>query len=871
MAQDKPAPGNTLEFPETWLQRDVTSRFDFVADILPDHTAIFTAGRSLSYRQLQTASCRLARSIETRAGGGSATVSILQDNDLDSIVSILAVLRAGKRYIALDPSVPAASNLATLQHGEAVLLLVDAGTAEQAVGTPLSAVPAMNVQELPQENDGSALNLAAGPDADAAIFYTSGTTGTPKGVVKTHRTFNYRAYIDQLYYGITPDDRICSLFHNQHAASVGAIFSALLNGASYTPYHVHRQGLNSLGDFLAGQQITILRPPMSLMRAFLDSRQERIPVPHMRFFSLTGDMVKEEHINSYHRVFQGDYLLAHQYSVSEAGAIARHNISRGFQMHRESVPLGTMMPFMEVLILDPEHNPLPAGETGEIAIRSSFLPAGYWRDPEKTREKYLPDQDGKGRICLSGDLGYVDSQGALYIVGRRDEQVKIRGHRVNLRIIETILQKQGEVHHPVAVPFTEPHGDVALVVCYLKQPGKSIDIQDLRARMLQELPPWMVPSHFVEMEKYPDNAAGKIDRNTLMKQVSVRLNPSDTATTNQPEIESSITGIWEKYLNVTPVGPDDDFFDLGGHSLAAIQILGEVERLYGRRIPIGALLEIRTVRNLTRELSGDAPHDRLLVPIRAEGDKTPLFFAPGITGDVFYLRNLLPYLSEIQPLYGLQPPGMGNAQAPLTSIPEIAAELIEAVKTLQPEGPYLLAGHSFGGFYVFEMARQLLSRGEKISLLAILDTYAPEVRLNAPPLVRAGLHLQNLKGKSPSAVKAYLQTRLRNLRLKLLRYTVFQYLFRLSGYHPADVRSANKIAKHGYSLQPYPGKLTFFRISSRPSYLKVDPTSRWQEIAAEYDLIEMPGEHGTMLDEPNVQILGRELERILTALQRGDS
>ncbi|MBN1267346.1 MAG: alpha/beta fold hydrolase [Anaerolineales bacterium] len=853
-----------LDFSESWLERDVVSRFDFVADAVPDRTAVFDPERSISFRKLKSSSQRLARAILAKLGKNTVTVAIMQENDIDCITSILAVLRAGKRYIVLDPTIPASSNLAIIQHGETELVLWDSSTESLKAGSSLGTLAFLNIHNLPENIEGNPLNPSLGPDSDAAIFYTSGTTGTPKGVLKSHRNFLYRAYIDGWYYRITPNDRVCSLFHNQHSASVGAIFIALLNGASYTPYDVHRQNLHALGNFLANQKITILRSPLTLLRAYIGSIKDPVNLPELRYLCLGGDIVDKEQITSFWNGFKGNYILTHHYALTEAGVIARHNIDRTFQFERETIPLTTFMPFKEVLLLDSERKPVPVGKIGEIAIQSAFLSSGYWADPDQTREKYIPAPDGQ-RLYLSGDRGYCDADGTLYFAGRKDEQVKIRGHRVNLRIIESILKQQNGIQHPIAAPYKEPHGDVALVACYLKQEGININTHQIRRNLREELPDWMVPSHFLAFDSYPYNAAGKVDRVLLEKEITAKLEQSTQSDRKILDIETTLTTIWEKYLSVSPIDRRDDFFDLGGHSLAAIQIFSEIEKRYGRRLPIGSLLEIRTIENLARNLAPGAEPPQLVVPIKPSGNRLPLFFAPGITGDVFYIRNLLPYLSEDQPLYGLQPPGMGDSQAPLSSIPEIAAELIRAVKHIQPSGPYHLAGHSFGGFYVFEMAQQLIAQGEEVGLLAILDTYVPEIQLKAPPLVRANLHMQNIKGLSPRALFIYLQTRFRNIRIKLLRYPFFKRLIFGLGFSPKDVRTANKIAKHNYRLQPYPGMITYFHISERPDYLEVDPTINWKDYAAGFDLIEMPGQHGTMLDEPHVRELGSALERVLAA------
>ena len=854
-----------LGFSESWLERDVVSRFDFVADAVPDRTAVFDPERSISFRELKSSSQRLARAILAKLGKKTVTVAIMQENDIDCITSILAVLRAGKRYIVLDPTIPASSNLAIIQHGETELVLWDSSTESLKAGSPLETFAFLNIHNLPENIEENPQSPSLGPDSDAAIFYTSGTTGTPKGVLKSHRNFLYRAYVDGWYYRITHNDRVCSLFHNQHSASVGAIFIALLNGASYTPYDVHRQNLHALGNFLTNQKITVLRSPLTLLRAYIRSIKDPVNLPELRYLCLGGDIVDKEQVTSFWNGFKGNYILTHHYALTEAGVIARHNINRTFQFNQEAIPLTTFMPFKKVLLLDSERKPVPVGKIGEIAIQSAFLSSGYWGDPNQTREKYIPAPDGQ-RLYLSGDRGYFDKDGTLYFAGRIDEQIKIRDHRVNLQTIETIMQKLGVFRHPLAIPYKEPHGNVVLVACYLLQEEIRVDTHQIRRKMLQELPEWMVPSHFLEFEKYPENPDGKVNRILLEKEISARLTPMERPERDLSDMEETLTGIWETYLGVSPISCDDDFFDLGGHSLAAIQILSEVEKLYGKRIPVGALLEYRTIKNLAVRITSDFETPHRIVPIQPSGRRLPLFFAPGITGDVFYIRNLIPYLSSDQPLYGLQPPGMDDSMPPLSSIPDIAAVLIQAIKSIQPSGPYFLAGHSFGGFYVFEMSQQLIAEGEEVELLAILDTYAPDIPLKAPPLVRANLHMQNIRGMSPRDLYAYAQTRLKNLRIKLLRYPLFKKIIYGFGFTPADVRTANKIAKHDYRLRPYPGKITFFHINDRPDYLEADPTSEWMDYAAEFDLVEMSGEHGTMLDEPHIQELGSKLEQIL-ALQ----
>ena len=313
--------------------------------------------------------------------------------------------------------------------------------------------------------------------------------------------------------------------------------------------------------------------------------------------------------------------------------------------------------------------------------------------------------------------------------GRADYQVKIRGYRVELGEIEAVLRTHRDVHQNVVVAHEDVTGDRRLVAYIVPFDGTRIDQPELRAFVQTALPEYMTPAAIVELAELPLTPSGKVNRRALpAPEFAAQLKQSYVAP--RTEVEEQLAGIWAEVLRVPRVGINDNFFELGGHSLLAVRLFARIEKVLGRHLPLATLFQAPTVGQLAHVLREEASRDRWssLVAIqdmkRDEATaKRPLFCVHAVGGNVIEYHDLARHLGPDQPFYAFQSVGLDGRQTPLKSIEEMASHYIKEMRVVQTSGPYLLGGHSLGGMIAFEMACQLHDQGERVELLALLDSY----------------------------------------------------------------------------------------------------------------------------------------------------
>ncbi|HEX7243927.1 MAG TPA: alpha/beta fold hydrolase, partial [Longimicrobiaceae bacterium] len=329
------------------------------------------------------------------------------------------------------------------------------------------------------------------------------------------------------------------------------------------------------------------------------------------------------------------------------------------------------------------------------------------------------------RLYRTGDVGRRRADGEVEFLGRRDHQVKVRGFRVELGEIEAALRAQDGVREAVVLLREDAPGRQALVAYVAGAEGAEVSPAELRARLRERLPEYMVPGVYVTLERLPVTANGKVDRRALPAPETVRDRGSFLAP--RDALELRLAQAWEELLGTGPVGVRDDFFALGGHSLLALRLLSTVERISGRRVPLATLLAGPTVERLAlaarseNALAAAGP----LVPIQPAGDEPPLFLVHAAGGNAVSFAALARHLGPRQPVFGLQSRGLEGEEPPHARVEDMAADYLAQLRAVQGEGPYRLGGWSMGGLVAFEMARLLEAVGEEVDLVALLDSRAP--------------------------------------------------------------------------------------------------------------------------------------------------
>ncbi|HKZ08109.1 MAG TPA: non-ribosomal peptide synthetase [Methylomirabilota bacterium] len=577
----------------------IVSAFEAQAARHPDRLAVAGADGRRTYAALDRAASAVARMIRSRLGAEDATVALLLPPGAAIVVAILGVLKAGKIYVALDPAYPEARTAYMLADCQARLLLTDARHAALArrVARDGQIIVADDVP-------------AAGPPGDqvpavvsgrtpALLLYTSGSTGNPKGVLHTHASIlvETRNYTDDARIG--PEDRL-SLWHSfSFANSIRNLFAGLVNGAAVFPYDLPGLGLAPLPAWIRDNAITIIHTVATTFRALTDVLPADARFPGVRVLRLGGEAIHGADVERFKRHFPPPCVLMHVMGPTETLSIRRHFIDHAWAGGQGNVPVGYPVRDKDVRLLDEGGREVAPGEPGEIAVRSEYLAAGYWRRPDETRAAFLPDPaGGRARLYLTGDRGVMSADGCLTHLGRKDFQVKVRGHRVETAEVEAALLGLPSVKSAVVHAHPDGHGDQRLVAYVVPALGATVTLDEMRRALGRTLPAYMLPASVVSLPALPLLPTGKVDRRALPVPATAASPPAAGHTVPRDPTERALAEIWQDVLAVERVGIDDRFLDLGGDSLRAFKVLARAVEAFEVELSMADLFRTETVAQM---------------------------------------------------------------------------------------------------------------------------------------------------------------------------------------------------------------------------------------------------------------------------------
>ena len=844
------------------LELSLPRRFEFCVKAFGDLPAVVEGESVWSYDRLNRAANRVARTLVTTRGREAEPVAVLFAQGANFLAGLLGVLKAGKFYVPLDPLFPRTRNETILKDAGAELLLTEAQYLTLAKELSGGLIPVLDVGDCGTPGDEANLDLQVPPDALGVLIYTSGSTGQPKGVLHNQRTLIHNSVRQHDLMQFSPDDRLTMLYSSSVMSTVRDYTNALLNGASLYPFDIRTQGLANLVDLLEAKHITIIHTIPSVFRHLGGVLEHDRKLDALRFVILGGETLLRADFEISRRHFPSTCRLFTGLGMTETGTVRQNILTTQTVVEGPVVPLGYPLRDVEIRLHDEAGNPVKAGEVGEIVVRSPYIALEYWHRPEETRAAFATDPAQENvRLFRTSDLGEQLPDGCLVHRGRKDTQVKVRGFRIELEEIESVLLETGLVKDAAVIGHDVRPGDKRLVAYVVPQAGGEGKMEELRHRLDGRLPDHMVPTLFVEMEELPHTPNGKVDRQGLPHPDFGNL--AGGAAVPADAIEAALADLWKEVLSTEAVGFEDNFFDLGGDSLLACEMFIQIDRRFGRLYPLSLLIEKNTVRQLAEVLRDpNSGITRSLVAVKPEGSRPPVFVIPGGYGDVLYLRALARHISPDQPIYGLQAAGREGFRQYSMHVEEIAAQYLVEIAEVQARGPYLLAGHSFGGYVAVEMARLLGQRGERVALLAILDTYPPGERRQATPWNRLLIHLENLRGLHGKQKLAYVSSRLGELVLRLSHNQYLAGLVSREGSLTQKAVAYSRLARYTYTPAPYPGSMVLFKASQRPWYVTWDPMEKWSEyVSGTLESEPVQGRHESILFEPNVKDLAAALDR----------
>jgi len=693
----------------------------------PEHPAVEYGDASLTYAELNARANRLAHHLIAAGIGPERVVALALRRSVDFVVAVLAVAKAGAAYLPVDPDYPA-DRIAYLLSDAAPALLITSEPAGPVAGpvagteTPTWVFDEAELAGRPATDPSDAVRTAPlTPDNAAYVIYTSGSTGRPRGVVVTHAGLAALSANQLDSYRITPASRVLQFVSPSFDVSVAELCLALLSGACLV-VPPHRLVGADVADALERLRITHVHMPPSVMHGV-----PKLALPDLRAWITGAESCPAELVDFWSR----DRLMINAYGPTEATVDVTFAVCRP---RTGPLPIGRAIPGARTYVLDAGLRPVPPGVVGELYVAGPGLARGYVGGTAGTAERFVADPFGPpgSRLYRTGDLARWRRTASdpaagwqLELAGRADTQVKVRGFRIELGEVETVLGRHDGVSAVAAVVREDRPGDRRLVA-YVVPSGEPVPAARLRAHLAAHLPDYMVPSAFVPMAALPLSPNGKLDRAALPAP-----EPGPTGTGRAPSTprEAVLCGLFAEVLGLAEVGADDDFFESGGHSLLGAELASRVRTVLGADVTVRAVFDAPTPAAMAALLDGGAGQRDafgVLLPLRTRGDQPPLFCLPPIAGTSWRYAGLLRSLDPDFPVYALQARGLTGTEPLPATMAEMVTDFAELIRSVQPAGPYHLAGWSFGGNLAQALAAHLQQAGERVGMLAIVDAYPAE-------------------------------------------------------------------------------------------------------------------------------------------------
>jgi amino acid adenylation domain-containing protein len=846
---------------------------------VPDAVAVRFGRQTLTYAELDARSNQLAHRLVEFGVGPDVLVGICVERSLEMVVGLLGILKAGGAYVPIDPAYPADRQEYMLTSSQAPVVVTQ--------NRLRAGLPVGNAAVVCLDGDWPSISLLptdaprvpANPSQLAYVIYTSGSTGLPKGVEIPHRALvNFLITMRQTP-GLDTQDVLLAVTTLSFDIAGLELYLPLIAGACVVIASAESTSdPHALMDLLRDSQATVMQATPTTWRMLIDAGWTGTPAVR----SLCGGEALP--------VALADELVGlglelwNMYGPTETtiwSTCAR------VQTSGQSLTIGRPIANTTLYILDEKLRPVPVGMAGELWIGGAGLARGYRGRPDLTEERFVPapfDPEPGARIYRTGDLARYRSDGEVEYLGRIDHQVKVRGFRIELGEIETVLSRHPAVGSAVVV--ARGQGADAELAAYVILRGIPVAGHALRQFLTQKLPAYMVPTTVTALEGFPLTPNGKVDRKALPEPARERSQERELVAPKTP-LQRRLVSIWQRELQIDPIGVTDNFFDLGVTSIVGASLFAAIEHELGDRLPLGAIFRAPTIEALARLIEEDDPTSRWssLIPIHAEGSRPPIFCIHGGGGTILHLEPLARRLGADQPFYGLQSKGLYGGAAPPATVEEMASHYLSEMRQVQRRGPWYLAGYCFGTIVAFEIAQRLVAEGEEVRLLAMFNGPSP-IWIKRwgwygnQPSKRATrqVWVAPTRRQRADAWRARLEGALREPRK--FGTALEWYLRNAGGERRASVALAlgrplperlreeyflnlHAKAERAYEPRRYPGDLLIFHGEG----LYEDPELGWGELTAgEIQAFAVPGDHDNnrqAMMEPYVEFVSERLREYL--------
>lgn len=819
----------------------------------PECIAAVYLDYSLSYAELNQKANHLAHYLRQLGIQANQLVGICLNRSLEMVISILAVLKAGAAYLPLDPNYPESRIAYMLDNSRCNYLILDQETLLSKPSSYQNKILEIN-SILNQSNlDLENLVTSVQPEDLAYVIYTSGSTGLPKGVAIPHKAIcNHMLWMLHCY-----DFKISDVFLQKTPfsfdASVWEFFMPLICGATLViaPADAHASP-EELIHLVQKHQVSVLQLVPVMLQDILATRELR-KCTSLRHVFCGGEILRPELSASFSKKHP-TIKLHNLYGPTETTIDALT-----YSFNKENEPqecsfIGQPIWNTKVYVLDDQQQLLPVGLKGELYIAGFGLAKGYFNNIDATKASFLAnpfDNNPANLLYKTGDLVQWNAKGILEYHGRCDDQVKIRGYRIELHEIESVLNRIRWIRHSLVVVETNGEGTVTLAAYLVLNEDKQHSSVELRKQLAADLPDFMIPNCFYIVDHLLTTPGGKIDKKNIPKPVKkLRANLFNNEFWNKTQQELRILWSCVLKLEEQTLGRDDNFFDLGGNSLSAMKLITLINTKFLIQLSLKNLFDSPTITSLSLIIESDNKAlSSPIITLKAHGPKTPLFLVHPVGGGIFWYKNLGPYFDCYRPLYAIQDPGLEKQELLFKNLKEMASYYVKALQIIQPQGPYLLGGASFGSTVAIEMAKQLQDQGESIEAILSLDgwAYYPVLQHNA------SYFKQMMQEQNNRLLKNYMDHHLDGAK----------FLLELQ-WHREQMLTQ-------YKLPKISAPFILFKAQEKNAFFPFDADLNWWEdyVLQPIQLHHVPGDHESMFAKDNSQILAAKINTVLNNLALG--
>ena len=849
----------------------------------PFRRALSFGNKTLTYRQLEEKSNQLANYLKSRGIKREDQIPVCMDKSIELIIAILGILKAGGAYVPLDPEYPAERIRFMLQDIHAGMILCNRASLD-ILGTPDNLLIVLLDEEwhrIGRESVSPIHFSGTGKDL-AYVMYTSGSTGRPKGVMIENR--NVVSLVRGVsYIDISGKNVLLNSSSASFDASSFEFWSMLLNGGELVlcPDQILLNG-DQLKQEIRKRKVNIMWFTSSLLNQWVEL--DLGVFEGLRTVIAGGEKLSEKHIEKLRNRFPSLEII-NGYGPTENTTFSLTYPVKEKQITKP-IPIGKPLNNRTAYILNHQLQLCGIGVIGELYVGGAGVGRGYLNRPDLSKERFLPDpfsSEPGAKMYRTGDLARQMPDGNLEYHGRLDDQVKIRGFRIEPAEIESVILQFPGVQQTAVIAREDKASEKKLIAYIVSQ--EVFNKEEITAFLQSKLPAYMVPRIFIPLNRLPLNANGKLDKKSLPDPDLLPEFGNRKIKSPETETQAMLAEIWKDALHLQQLSINDNFFELGGHSLVAVRVMKMIEERSKHRLPITALFEAPTIEKLSLLLEQDDKKDswNSLVQIKPGGNKPPLYIVHGSGLTVLIFHALAMGLDTDQPVFGLQARGLNGIDEPFDNMEEIAAYYVGEILEQNPQGPYNLAGYSFGGIVAFEMAKQLKAMGREVNMLAIFDTNADHsshfddwALKMSKKFKRQFPKFKFILGSFKKYPAETLFYQFNFLKKNFIHLLANAGLVKRDSVEEEHLDFADKINyKHDiafekYKLQPYNGSIDLFRVKSRMYFLDDPVYLGWKPYALQgINIHEISGDHKTFLLAPNVQELSKVMSQILNERNAG--